>query len=386
MYVGTLSLRDFRSYAEVDLSFDRGVSVLVGANGQGKTNVVEALYYLATLSSHRVATDAPLVRVGAARAGVAARLHDGERSLTLDVEITPGSANRARVNRSPVRTVREVLGLARVVLFAPEDLGIVKGDPSERRRFLDALLVQRRPRFAALRADYDRVLKQRTALLKSAAAVRRQGRGASVDLGTLEVWDGHLARAGGELVAGRVELLEQLAPLVAGSYAELAPASDPASALYAPSVVAHGVDPHRCVAAGGDALAWQQLLVEALSAARSAEVERGVCLVGPHRDDVTLRLGDLPARGYASQGESWSMALALRLASFDLLVQESASAPVLMLDDVFAELDARRRDHLAERVRDADQVLITAAVADDVPSALAAARYRVADGRVRRGD
>ena len=207
MYVGTLSLRDFRSYAEVDVSFEPGVSVLVGANGQGKTSIVEALYYLATLSSHRVATDAPLVRAGAARAGVAARLHDGERSLTLDVEITPGSSNKARVNRSPVRTVREVLGLARVVLFAPEDLGIVKGDPSERRRFLDALLVQRRPRLAALRADYDRVLKQRTALLKSAAAVRRQGRGASVDLGTLEVWDGHLARAGAEeaLVVARVD-------------------------------------------------------------------------------------------------------------------------------------------------------------------------------------
>lgn len=386
MYVGTLSLRDFRSYAEVDLTFEPGVSVLVGANGQGKTNVVEALYYLATLSSHRVATDAPLVRAGAVRAGVAARLHDGERSLSLDVEITPGSANKARVNRSPVRTVREILGLARVVLFAPEDLGIVKGDPSERRRFLDALLVQRRPRLAGLRADYDRVLKQRTALLKSAAAVRRQGRGTSVDLGTLEVWDGHLARAGAELVAGRVELLTELAPLVAGSYAELAPASDPATAVYSSSVVAHGVQAHRCAAAGGDVTAWQQLLVEALAAARSAEVDRGVCLVGPHRDDVTLRLGDLPARGYASQGESWSMALALRLGSFDLLAHESASAPVLLLDDVFAELDARRRDHLADRIRDADQVLVTAAVADDVPATLPAARYRVADGQVRRDD
>ncbi len=386
MHVGTLSLRDFRSYAEVDLSLEPGVNVLLGANGQGKTNIVEALHYLATLSSHRVATDGPLVKAGAVRAAVAARLHDGERAHSLDVEITPGSANKARVNRSPVRTVREVLGLARVVLFAPEDLGIVKGDPSERRRFLDTLLVQRRPRLAGLRADYDRVLKQRTALLKSAASVRRQGRGTSVDLGTLEVWDGHLARTGAELVAGRVELLHELAPLVAGSYSELAPGSEPARATYSPSVVAHGVDLQRCVDAGGDVSTWQELLLEALSEARPAEVDRGVCLVGPHRDDVMLRLGELPARGYASQGESWSMALSLRLASFDLLARESVSAPVLMLDDVFAELDTRRRGHLAERVGDADQVLVTAAVSEDVPDVLTATRYRVADGQVCRDD
>jgi DNA replication and repair protein RecF len=379
-------MRDFRSYTGVDLSFDPGVSVLVGANGQGKTNVVEALYYLATLSSHRVATDGPLVRAGASRATVAARLHDGDRSLSLDLEITPGSANKARVNRSPVRTVREVLGLLRVVLFAPEDLGVVKGDPAQRRRFLDGLLVQRRPRLAGVCADYDRVLKQRTALLRSAAQVRRQGRRASVDLTTLEVWDGHLARAGAELVAGRVELVGELAPRVGQAYAGLAPGGEPVRADYASTVGTYGVDQDRCTAAGSDVGAWQELLAEALGRARPAELDRGQCLVGPHRDDLTMSLGPLPARGYASQGESWSLALALRLASFDLLAHESSSAPVLMLDDVFAELDARRRDHLVERVADADQVLVTAAVADDVPDALAGVRYRVAEGQVRRDD
>jgi DNA replication and repair protein RecF len=384
VHVSSLSLRDFRSYDVVDLQWEPGVSVLVGPNGQGKTNIVEALHYLATLDSHRVATDAPLVRSGAARAQVQARLHSGDRSLTLDVEINPAGANRARVNRSPVRATREVVGLLRVVLFAPEDLAIVKGDPGERRRFLDRLLVTRRPRLAGVRADYERVLKQRTALLKSAAALRRQRGSGAVDLSTLQVWDGHLARTGGELVACRVGLLEELGGRMASVYAELAPAGATARASYASSVSGFGVGSEAARAAGADAASWAELLTEALVGARSGELERGQCLVGPHRDDVVLSLGDLPARGYASQGESWSMALALRLASFDLLSAESDSPPVLLLDDVFAELDARRRDHLAERVSEADQVIVTAAVADDVPARLAGVRFDVASGGVER--
>jgi DNA replication and repair protein RecF len=375
VHVAALSLRDFRSYETLDLTFEPGVSVLVGSNGQGKTNVVEAVQYLATLSSHRVATDAPLVRAGAERAVVAARVQDAERVLQIEVEIVTGAANRARVNRSPVRSPRELLGLLRTVLFAPEDLAVVKGDPSERRRFVDQLLVTRRPRLAGVRADFERVVRQRTALLRSAAALRRQGR-EPADLATLEVWDSHLARTGAELVAARVALVDELQPRVRATYETLAPGSGQVSLRYRSSATHDPVD--------ADADAWERTLLAALSSARREEIERGQCLVGPHRDDVLLSIGDLPARGYASQGESWSLALSLRLGSFDLLVEENDSPPVLVLDDVFAELDARRRDHLVARVRDADQVLVTAAVGADVPSSLAGERYEVADGEVRR--
>lgn len=384
MHVATLSLRDFRSYPTLDLAWEPGVTVLVGANGQGKTNIVEAVHYLSTLASHRAGTDTPLVRAGRTSAHLAARVHSGDRSLTLELDLNVGQANKARVNRSPVRTSREVVGLLRAVLFAPEDLAIVKGDPGERRRFLDQLLVQRRPRLAGVRADYDRVLKQRTALVKSASALRRHRGRAAADLTTLDVWDGHLARTGADLVAGRIGLLDDLGPRVAGVYADLAPGSGAASAAYRSSVLGYGVDAAAAQQAGASVPAWEQLLGSALAQARSAELDRGQCLVGAHRDDVVLSLGELPARGYASQGEAWSFALALRLASFDLLTEESDSTPVLMLDDVFAELDTRRREHLAARVGQADQVIVTAAVPDDVPSGLAGMRYAVVEGEVRR--
>jgi DNA replication and repair protein RecF len=384
VHVATLSLRDFRSYRALDLQWEPGVTVLLGANGQGKTNVVEAVHYLSTLASHRAGTDTPLVRAGCTSAQLAARVHSGDRSLTLEVDLNAGQANKARVNRSPVRTSREVVGLLRTVLFAPEDLAVVKGDPEQRRRFLDQLLVQRRPRLAGVRADYERVLRQRTALVKSAAALRRQRGRDAADLETLDVWDGHLARTGAELVAGRVALLHELGERVRAVYADLAPSSAPASATYRSSVLGYGVDPEAAHHADQSAADWELLLGSALAQARPAELDRGQCLVGPHRDDVVLALGDLPARGYASQGESWSFALALRLASFDLLTAESDSTPVLMLDDVFAELDARRRDHLAARVGQADQVIVTAAVAADVPSTLVGARFTVADGAVQR--
>lgn len=386
VHVSSLSLRDFRSYTSVDLQWEPGVTVLLGSNGQGKTNVVEAVHYLATGGSHRVATDAPLVRFGSSRALVAARLRSADRSLTLDVEIVPGSANKARVNRSPVRAPRELVGLLRAVLFAPEDLSIVKGDPGERRRFVDTLLVQRRPRLAGVRADYERVLKQRSALLKSAAALRRQRGSGGLDLSTLQVWDGHLARTGAELVAGRVELLGELVPRLSTVYAEIAPSSAPARGTYVSSVTRFGVDESEVVGAADDVSRWCSLLSAALEVARDSEIERAQCLVGPHRDDVALWLGDLPARGYASQGESWSLALALRLSSFDLLADQSDSPPVLMLDDVFAELDSRRREHLVGRISAAEQVLVTAAVPADVPGELGGARYLVADGTVDRAE
>ncbi|MBY8842312.1 DNA replication/repair protein RecF [Streptomyces sp. SP2-10] len=384
MHVTHLSLADFRSYARAEVPLDPGVTAFVGPNGQGKTNLVEAVGYLATLGSHRVASDAPLVRMGAERAVVRAQVRQGDRQQLIELELNPGKANRARINRSSQVRPRDVLGIVRTVLFAPEDLALVKGDPGERRRFLDELITARSPRMAGVRSDYERVLKQRNTLLKTAALARRHGgrRGATAgraesgpgaDLVTLDVWDQHLARAGAELLAQRMDLIAALQPLADKAYEQLAPGGGPVALEYKPS-------------APGEAHTREDLyaqLMAALTEARKQEIERGVTLVGPHRDDLVLRLGQLPAKGYASHGESWSYALALRLASYDLLRAEG-NEPVLILDDVFAELDARRRERLAELVAPGEQVLVTAAVDDDVPHVLAGARYAVADGTVER--
>jgi DNA replication and repair protein RecF len=381
VHLAHLSLRDFRSYTEVELALGPGVTSFVGPNGQGKTNLVEAVGYLATLGSHRVAQDAPLVRLGAERAVVRGQVVRQDRALLVEVEITPGKANRARVNRSPVPRPREVLGILRSVLFAPEDLALVKGDPAERRRFLDELLVTRAPRFAAVRADYDRVLRQRNALLKSAGA--RRG-GGSVDLSTLDVWDAHLATTGAELLAGRLELVEALAPLVDKAYASVADTAPTEQAAAGPAMISYRSSMGEEVSLVADREVLAAALSDRLAASRGAELERGVSLVGPHRDDLVLALGPLPAKGYASHGESWSFALALRLAAYDLLRGEAGDGgePVLVLDDVFAELDDHRRARLAALVAGAEQVLVTAAVPGDVPAALTGARVDVLGSRV----
>jgi DNA replication and repair protein RecF len=374
MYVRQLSVTDFRSWEQAELTLAPGVSVLVGANGQGKTNLVEAVGYLATLSSHRVAGDAPLIRRGTSAATIRAVVVNEGRELTVQVEIASGKANRARVNRSPVRSPREILGIVRTVVFAPEDLALVRGDPGERRGLLDDLLVARAPRWAGARADYDKVLRQRSALLKTA----RNARG---DTSTLDVWDAHLARAGAVLVAGRLELTAALAPHVRDAYAEVAPESVPVGARYRSKVAA--VDDLGVTGAAVPPVEdLEAVLLEEMRRRRTHEIERGVCLVGPHRDDLELVLGEGPAKGYASHGESWSLALALRLGGFELLRGEG-SEPVLVLDDVFAELDARRRRALARTAGRAEQVLVTAAVDDDVPSDLQGARFVVDSGTVR---
>ena len=379
MHVTALSLTDFRCYAQVDLELRAGITTFVGPNGQGKTNLVEALGYLATLDSHRVSTDAPLVRLGAERAIVRAAVARDDRATLLEIEINPGRANRARINRSAVPRPREVLGLLRTVLFAPEDLALVKGDPSERRRFLDELLVQRAPRMSAVRSDYDRVLKQRNALLKTASAARRGGSGAGEALRTLEVWDTHLATLGAELLCARLDLVAAMAPLVDKAYDTVSSGGGPAALDYSSSL---GPDV--------ELVAYRARLTEELLAAierrRRDELDRGLSLVGPHRDDLVLRLGAAPAKGYASHGESWSFALALRLASYDLLRGDGTAGgePVLVLDDVFAELDVARRGRLASLVADAEQVLVTAAVEADVPELLTGDRVEVLAGAVSR--
>ncbi len=397
MYVRHLSVADFRSWTRADVDFEPGPSVLVGANGQGKTNLVEAAGYLATLGSHRVATDAPLVRAGAERAVVAAAVVSEGRELQVEVEITPGRANRARLNRGAVPRPRDILGVLRLVLFAPEDLAIVRGDPSERRRFLDDVLVQRTPRLAGVRADYDRVLKQRAALLKTAGHARRAG--SAGDLRTLDVWDDHLAAHGSALLAARLDLLDELREPVTTAYRLIAPTSDPivlhyqsalpAEALAARSGALSGSLPGSGSGGPGatsgrrDEAVLAAAMRAELARVRPQEIERGVTLVGPHRDDLVMSLGELPVRGYASHGESWSAALALRLGSYELLRSDGVE-PVLVLDDVFAELDGSRRDQLAGVAAAAEQVLVTAAVAQDVPEALLGARYDVHDGQVRR--
>jgi DNA replication and repair protein RecF len=364
-----VSLADVRNYETLEVSLEPGINAFVGPNGQGKTNLVEAVAYLSTLGSHRVATDAPLVRRGAERAVIRADVTRDDRSLLLEIEVTPGRANRARINRAPVTKTREILGILRTVVFAPEDLALVKGDPGERRRFLDDLLVQRHPRLAGTRADYDRVLRQRNALLKSSGAARRTNLEEVVR--TLEAWDEQLSRLGAEIITARRELTAALAPLASQAYQELVPASDTIGLRY------------RSVIDDVEAPDVTAALLSEIDRRRKEELDRGITLVGPHRDDVDVTLGPAPLKGYASHGESWSAALAMRLAAYDLLTAESG-APVLVLDDVFAELDARRRAHLAERVAEAPQVLITAAVADDVPAAMAGTWFDVVDGTVTR--
>jgi len=382
MYVRHLSVSDFRSWSAADLAMEPGVSVLVGSNGQGKTNLVEALGYLATLGSHRVPTDAPLIRAGAERAVVAAAVVADNRELRVEVEIHPGKTNRAKLNGSAATRPRDILGAVRSVLFAPEDLAIVRGDPSERRRFLDDLLIARTPRLAGVRADYERVLKQRAALLKSAGAARRSGGGS--DLRTLDVWDGHLATQGAQLLAARLFAVEALRPFAAAAYAEVAPSSAAFGMAYRTSLAT--TLPELDGPSVPDVAVLEAALLAEVAHMRPQELERGVNLVGPHRDDLDLTIGELPIKGYASHGEGWSAALSLRLGSYELLRSDAAPGadPILILDDVFAELDSGRREQLALVAGKAEQAIITAAVAGDIPGQLEGGRFDIHDRAVRR--
>jgi len=449
VHLTRLALTDFRSYAAVDVTLAPGVTIFSGPNGEGKTNLVEAVGYVATLTSHRSAQDAPLIRAGAEQAIIRAAISTTPSDALVEIELNAGRANRVRLNRTPLNRPRDVLGVLRTVLFAPEDLALVKGDPGERRRFLDDLLVAMAPRYAAVRADYERVLKQRTALLKSAGPKGGLGRSKGVQqsreavTATLDVWDAQLARTGAELLVAREHLVQALRPHVERAYlavagdgrgpAEIAyrrsfeapdeitasgrPAGPTDAGSAAPPGVIHSERPtgdtdrgsaarsgvihserpagdtedgpaattevihsERASMSHGERVrAAEKSLRAALLEVRSSELDRGVCLAGPHRDELELSIRELPARGYASHGESWSLALALRLASFDLL-RTGREDPVLILDDVFAELDAGRRDRLAALVVTAEQVLVTAAVPADVPGILAGSHFHVTGG------
>ncbi|EPD27853.1 MULTISPECIES: DNA replication/repair protein RecF [Actinotignum] len=394
MYISDLALADFRNYRREVARFRPGVTILVGENGQGKTNLVEAIAYLATLTSHRVSSDNALIRQGATAGVVQARVVRGESPTTVEVEIYAGRANRARLNRGNVRPI-EILGTIRAVLFAPEDLSLVRGEPAVRRAFLDDLMVQLRPRLASVKSEYERVIRQRAALLKTAGASRRRGQ--AVDHAAIDVWDEQLAALAAQIVAARAELVARLRPYVTDMYnivsgnrghARLDYAANAWRGTFAlPDAAALLNDAAascQAVTAQEEALrdveTARSLLRSQLDERRDQEIERGVNLVGPHRDDLRLSLGTLPAKGYASHGESWSYALALRLACWKLLSEDSE--PILLLDDVFAELDARRRERLAELVAQADQVIVTAAVGDDLPESLRGDRLHIAAGSI----
>ena len=396
MQLTALELTDFRSYPRLQLPVQPGITVMVGKNGQGKTNIVEALWYLATLSSHRVPHDAALVRRGESTAIIRASFLRAGRPLQVDLEITPGKSNRARLQGRNVSRLRDLLGEVRAVLFAPEDLGLVKADPEGRRRFLDELLFVIAPRFASIKADYDRVLKQRSNLLKQMRSMRRGGAGKSVGgldpaesaSSTLEVWDQQLARYGAELLRARLHLVNRLRPHLGYSYLRVATdegaeqslslppdqrgeISSPADIAYRSTVL------DELGAVPGDlppTARIQEVLLKLLAARHDEEIDRGVTLSGPHRDDMEIRLHDFPAKGYASHGESWSLALALRLASYDLLRLEEGDLgdgePILILDDVFSELDVHRRERLGRIITGAFQVLITTANDTDIPDSL----------------
>lgn len=412
MRVSHVALDDFRSYRHTVVELPPGTTVLVGRNGQGKTNLVEAIAYLSAFSSHRVAAEGALVRLPrgdeAAPAGAVIRVRlvsgehgdadeGGAREQVIELEIVRGRANRARLNRTVLRP-REIVGMVRTVVFAPEDLQLVRGDPAVRRHFLDDLATQLRPTLTVVRSDFDRVARQRAALMKQASA--RMRRGMAPDLSTLEVWDQQFAALSAQLTAARAALVEQLRGPVAAAYARVSDSPqelrisldasvDRVLARDAGAGASTAADTGGGTATGtsgtaqdarsgpsagadtdlGDVGAQTARLLEALAAVRGREVERGVNLVGAHRDDLVLDLGGMPVKGYASHGESWSVALSLRLGAFAVL-EEDGEEPILVLDDVFAELDAERREGLAEMVSDADQVLVTAAVADDVPESL----------------
>ncbi|MDP3971762.1 MAG: DNA replication/repair protein RecF [Candidatus Nanopelagicales bacterium] len=377
MWIKRLQLTDFRSYSEAVVDFDPGPNVIQGRNGAGKTNLLESVSFLSTLSSHRVAASAPLVRAGCRRSHIGAELIEDGRSIQVQVRITPGQAVSVTIGGASARP-RDLPGLFRTVLFAPEDLAIVKGDPANRRSFIDHVLIQRAPRYHSVISDLERVVRQRTALLRSALGHLRNSDRQSVEQ-TLGVWDDQLVSTGAELLRGRLKLIDEMSEPVAESYRELAPHSRAGVSYHAKSL---GVEPDGSANLPRDKESLAELMREVLIGRREEELARGQTLVGPHRDDVFLSIDGMPARGYASHGESWSLALALRLGSFRVLweVDQSGSQPVLLLDDVFAELDAERRSFLASFAAGVDQCLITVAVAEDVPERLGGRRLDVVGG------
>ncbi len=385
MHVKHLTLSNFRNYQTVELPLNQGINLLVGKNGQGKTNLAEAIFYAATLTSHRVSGYLPLIRQGESKAIIRLLARFDDRENLLELELNTQGSNRARINRSDATRVRDVLGYVNAVIFSPEDLDIVKRDPSNRRAFIDELIVQLTPRMAGVYSDYERVLKQRNTLLKSARNIPA----GSSSLSTLDSWDQSLVRIGSEIISSRFDITARLVPHLQEAYSAIADEKNDPSVKLRSSLLSNDLDSETSNAflETGDREEIEALFQQRLKEVRTKELERGITLVGPHRDDLLLLLGSLPAKGYISHGESWSYALALKLASAELIRKEArAGDPVLILDDVFAELDSTRRSRLASLVSHNEQVIITAAVAEDVPSELTATRFFVKAGSLEVSD
>ncbi len=360
MHLSHLSLKNFRSYSELDLPLSKGITVFLGRNGEGKTNIVEAVMYMAFLSSHRTAGDQPLVKLGESSAYTRAKVQHPDREILVELEINADKANRARINQNPVRSQKELFGLVQCIYFSPEDLDLVRGDPSERRRFIDQIVTLRSPRLAGVITDYERAVRQRNALLKTRS-----------NNSSLESWDQQVAKFGAEIIAARITLLEEFTPLFTKIYANISP-EKPASIKYKSSIE----NPSTVLQENYDSI------IQKMSELRGQELERGLTLVGPHRDDLLLHLGNHLVKGYASHGESWSIALSLKLAAYELLINEG-SKPILILDDVFSELDEERREQLVSLAKSAEQTIITVAVESDLPKDLQGSTYIVKNGSVK---
>ena len=385
MHVKHLTLSNFRNYSTVELPLNPGINLLVGRNGQGKTNLAEAIFYAATLNSHRVSGYLPLIRQGESKAIVRVLARFEDRENLIELELNNEGSNRARINKSETQRVRDVLGYVNAIIFSPEDLDIVKRDPANRRAFMDELIVQLIPRMAGVFSDYERVLKQRNTLLRSAKNMTSSPSG----LSTLDSWDQSLVKIGSEIISARYELSQRILPHIKSSYSAIADEKNDPTIILKTSLLTADVEvaDEGSHLQTGDQSEIEQIFHQRLATLRTKEIDRGVTLVGPHRDDLVLLLGDLPAKGYISHGESWSYALSLKLASAELIRKEArAGDPILILDDVFAELDSTRRSRLAALVSDNEQVIITAAVAEDVPSELAATRFQVTAGSLEAFD
>ena len=357
MLITNLNLTNYRSYSTLDLNLGSGITIFVGKNGEGKTNIAESILYLTFLNSHRASGNTPLVKLGANAAYIRAKVKYPEREILVELEINIDKANRAKINQNPTRSQKEIFGIVQAIYFSPEDLDIVRGDPSERRRFIDQLLTLRSPRVAAVISDYERAVKQRNSLLKTRASIQ-----------ALEPWDKQVADFGGQLISLRLSGLAQLTPLFNQIYKEISNVK-PAEIIYKSSL--EGISEN--------ATENSEKIMEKLITNRSSELERGLTLTGPHRDDLLLTLGDHQVKGYASHGESWSIALSLKLATYNLLKSDGLS-PILILDDVFSELDEDRREKLSQIAKTAEQTIITVAVESDLPKSLSGDRYLVKSG------
>lgn len=377
MWISSLQLENFRNYRQLSLNFEPGINLLIGENGAGKTNLVEACVYLSMLESHRVTGYSSLIHSESASSQLSLKAKNDSREISVAAELNRDKPNRYFLNAHQVKRTSDLVGVSKVVVFAPEDLDLVRRDPQDRRRFLDESMIQLKPRLSGVKADYERVLKQKAALLKSARQV------SNPDLTTLDIWDDQLVSLGSELIFQRQELISKIFPLLQDFYHQLSGKPESIDLSMRTSVAGGEEEEEFSSLTNWDKQEISEAFYQRLQELRPKELERGVSLVGPHRDELSILKSGLLARSHASQGEAWSLALGLKLAMAQLLREDSQSGdPVLILDDVFAVLDAGRRQRLVEFVINNEQVLITSADVEAVPDLMVAKRLEISGGEV----